>query len=152
MKNDRLDAKFLESAVQVEPERTRLITSHHVTGELLLFNHKEHELLIGHLPHGLRSRPADLTVRPVILGVGVNAGSAGILTLESSLNAMHPWGETWVSDYGNALYRSEVLQCFWKLLNQLDEKSSVSVGFAPALLPALHGSWVGTDCAGKEGA
>jgi hypothetical protein len=42
-----------------------------------------------------------------------------------------------VSDYSNALYRSEVVQCFWKLLNQLDEKSSVSVGFAPALLPAL---------------
>ena len=82
----------------------------------------------------------------------VRCRSAGILTVKSSLDAMPPWGETRVSDYGNALYRSEVLQCFWKLLNQLDEKSSVSVGFAPALLPALHGSWVGTDCAGKEGA
>ncbi len=39
----------------------------------------------------------------------VRCRSAGILTLESSLNAMHPWGETWASDYGNALYRSEVV-------------------------------------------
>ena len=53
--------------------------------------------------------------------------------------------------YSNTLHRSEVVQCFWKLLNQLDEKSRVSVGFAPALLPALHGSWVSTDCSGKEG-
>lgn len=68
-----------------------------------------------------------------------------------SLNAMPPWGETWVPDYSNALHRAEVFQCFWELLNQLDEKSCVSVGFASALLPALHCSWVGTDCSGKEG-
>ena len=37
------------------------------------FNHKEHELLIGHLLHGLWSRPVDLTAKPRILGVGVNA-------------------------------------------------------------------------------
>ena len=74
-----LDAEFLQPTVQVEPERTRFITSHHVTGELLLFNHKEHELLIGHLLHGLRSRPVDLTAYPVILGVGVNAEFDGVV-------------------------------------------------------------------------
>ena len=41
----------------VKLERSRLITSHHVTGELLLFNHKKHELLIGHLLDGLRICP-----------------------------------------------------------------------------------------------
>ncbi len=54
-------------------------------------------------------------------------------------------------DYSSALYRSEVIQCFRELLNQLDEKSRVRVGFAPALLPALHGSRVGPDGSGKEG-
>ena len=68
-----LDAEFLQPAVQVEPERTRLITSHHVTGELLLLNHKEHALLAGDFLHGLWSRPVDLTAYPVILGVGVDA-------------------------------------------------------------------------------
>ena len=68
-----LDAEFLEPPVQVKTERTRLITGHHVTGELRLFNHKEHEFLIGHLLHGLRSRPVNLTACPTILGVGVNA-------------------------------------------------------------------------------
>jgi hypothetical protein len=57
----------------VKPERTRFITSHHVTGELLLFNHKEHELVVGHLLHGLWSRPVDLTAYPVLFGVGVDA-------------------------------------------------------------------------------
>jgi hypothetical protein len=35
-----LDAEFPEPPVQVESERTRLITGHRVTGELLLFNHR----------------------------------------------------------------------------------------------------------------
>ena len=33
-----LGAEFLQPTVQMEPERTRFITSHHVTGELLLFS------------------------------------------------------------------------------------------------------------------
>ena len=68
-----LDVEFLEPPVQVEPERTRLITGHHVTGELLWFNHKKHELVVGRLLHVLWSRPVGLTAYPVILGVGVNA-------------------------------------------------------------------------------
>jgi hypothetical protein len=51
-----LDVELLEPPVQMEPECTRFITSHHVTGELPLFNHKKHEPLMGHLLHGLRSR------------------------------------------------------------------------------------------------
>jgi hypothetical protein len=53
-----LDAEYIEPAVQVKPDRTCLITGHHVTGELL---------------HGLWSRRVDLTAYPAILGVGVNA-------------------------------------------------------------------------------
>jgi hypothetical protein len=63
----------------MEPERTRFITSHHVTGELLLFHHKEQELVVGHLLRGLRSCPVDLTAYPVILGVGVNAEFDGVV-------------------------------------------------------------------------
>ena len=59
--------------LDVKIERTRLITGHHVTGELLWFNHKKHELVVGHLLHVLWSRPVGLTAYPVILGVGVNA-------------------------------------------------------------------------------
>ena len=62
-----------------EPERTRLITGHHVTGELLLFNHKEHELVVGYLLHGLWSRPVDLTAYPVILGAVVNTELNGVV-------------------------------------------------------------------------
>ena len=74
-----LDAEFLQPTVSVKPERTRSITSHHVTGELLLFHHKEHELVVGHLLHGLRSRPVDLTAYPVIFGVGVNSEFDGVV-------------------------------------------------------------------------
>ncbi len=74
-----LDAEFLEPPVQVKTERTRLITGYHVPGKLLLFNHKEHECLIGHRLHGLWSRPVDLTGYPVILGVGVNAEFDGLV-------------------------------------------------------------------------
>lgn len=35
----------------------------------LLFNHKEYELLAGHLLHGLCIRLVELTAYPVILGV-----------------------------------------------------------------------------------
>ena len=68
-----------KSGTGSEPERTRLIICHPVTGELLLFNHKEHELVVGHLLHGLWSRPVDLTAYPVILGVGVNAEFDGVV-------------------------------------------------------------------------
>ena len=74
-----LDAEFFQPTVQVEPKRTRLITGHHVTGELLLFNYKEQELVVGHLLHGLWSRPVDLTAYPVILGVGVNTEFDGVV-------------------------------------------------------------------------
>ena len=56
-----LDAKFLEPVVQVEPERTRLITGHHVTGEFLLFDGKEYELLATYFLYELWSRPVELT-------------------------------------------------------------------------------------------
>ncbi len=62
----------------MEPERTRLITGHQVAGELLLFHHKEHELVVVHLLHGLRSCPVDLPAYPVKLGVGVNAKFDGV--------------------------------------------------------------------------
>jgi hypothetical protein len=68
-----LDAEFLQPGVQVDPERTRLITGHHVTGALLLFHHKKHELFIGHFLHGLWSRPVDPTAHAVIFGVVVDA-------------------------------------------------------------------------------
>jgi hypothetical protein len=57
----------------------RLITGQHVTGELLLFHHKEHKLLGGHFLQGLWSRPVDLTAYPVILGVSVNAEFDGVV-------------------------------------------------------------------------
>ena len=62
-----------ESDAEREPRGTGTLLHCYVRGERLLLNHKEQELLIGHLLHGLLSRPVDLTAHPVTSVVGVDA-------------------------------------------------------------------------------
>jgi hypothetical protein len=52
---------------------TRLTTGHQFIGGLLLFGDEEHELVTGHLLHGLWIRSINLTAQPVIFSVGVDA-------------------------------------------------------------------------------
>jgi hypothetical protein len=69
-----LDAGFLQPARQVEPKHTRLMTGHHFTGKLLVFNHKKHERVVRHFLHALRRHPVELTAYPVMFAAGVDAG------------------------------------------------------------------------------
>lgn len=56
----------------MEPNRTRFVKGRQFLGELLLFDHKEHEHLKVYFLHRLRGGAVDVTAYPLIFCVSVD--------------------------------------------------------------------------------
>ena len=99
-----LDPEFLQPAVQVKPERTRLITGHHVTGELLLSSHKEHELLIGHVLNGQTGRQKfSFKTDKLLLAPGHYTNNVAVCHVIGSDSSLFAWWRSAAAFEGTGL-------------------------------------------------